>query len=159
MVPRFETLKEKKLVGKYIRMSLTNNRTPQLWGSFMPLVTDIKNRVGADRYSLEVYDDLSYFKSFNPANEFKKWAAVEVTEFANVPEGLDTITLLGLYAVFTYKGAANEGAKAYQYIYAEWLPKSYFVLDNRPHFALMGERYKGNTPDSEEELWVPVKPK
>jgi len=159
MEPRFETLTEKKLVGIHTRMSLANVKTPQLWGSFTPLQKDIKNRVSVDRYSLEVYDDISYFNNFNPAKEFEKWAAVEVTDFNSIPEVLDTITLSGFYAVFIYKGAANEGAKAYQYIYADWLPKSGFVLDNRPHFALMGEKYKGNAPDSEEELWVPVKPR
>jgi AraC family transcriptional regulator len=32
-------------------------------------------------------------------------------------------------------------------------------MDGRPYFALMGEKYKGEQPDSEEEFWVPVKPK
>jgi AraC family transcriptional regulator len=63
----------------------------------------------------------------------------------------------GLYAVFQYKGAASKGAETYQYIYGTWLPESDFLLDNRPHFAVMGEKYKNEDPDSEEEMWIPVK--
>lgn len=159
MQPRFETLAEKKLVGKHIRMSLTTIKTGQLWASFGPLQKEIKNRVGTDRYSIEVYNDLSYFTSFSPANEFEKWAAVEVSDFAIIPEGLETITLSGLYVVFIHKGPPSTGPKTYQYIYMDWLPNSHYLLDNRLHFAVMGEKYKGEAPDSEEELWIPVKSK
>jgi len=65
----------------------------------------------------------------------------------------------GLYAVFVHKGAASEGPKTYQYIFTTWLPASDYQLDNRPHFAIMGEKYKGEDPGSEEELWIPIKPK
>jgi AraC family transcriptional regulator len=65
----------------------------------------------------------------------------------------------GLYAVFVHKGAASEGPKTYQYILGAWLPNSDFKLDNRPHFAIRGEKYKSEDPDSEEELWIPIKAK
>ena len=64
----------------------------------------------------------------------------------------------GLYAVFVHKGPASEGPRTYQNIFATWLPNSDFILDNRPHFAIMGEKYKREDSDSEEELWIPVKP-
>jgi AraC family transcriptional regulator len=32
-------------------------------------------------------------------------------------------------------------------------------LDNRPHFEILGEKYKQGSPDSEEEIWIPVKEK
>jgi AraC family transcriptional regulator len=31
-------------------------------------------------------------------------------------------------------------------------------LDQRPHVEVMGEKYKNNDPDSEEEIWIPIKP-
>jgi AraC family transcriptional regulator len=34
---------------------------------------------------------------------------------------------------------------------------SAYDLDNRPHFEILGEKYKNESPDSEEELWIPVK--
>jgi AraC family transcriptional regulator len=65
----------------------------------------------------------------------------------------------GLYAVFHYKGLPSEGAKTFQYIFGTWLPGSEYALDNRPHFEVLGERYNNNSPDSEEEIWIPVKPR
>ncbi len=65
----------------------------------------------------------------------------------------------GLYAIFIYKGPASEGPETYRYIFEIWLPESGYNLDNRPHFAVMGEKYRNNDPRSEEELWIPVAPK
>jgi AraC family transcriptional regulator len=155
--PRIEILPEKKFVGKRIKMSFSNNQTHELWKSFMPLRREIKNNIGSDLYSVEVYEPL-YFNNFNPEKEFDKWAAVEVTDFEKVPDDMDTLILpRGLYAVFLHKGAAGKGPETYQYIFGTWLPASDFLLDNRPHFAVMGEKYKNDDPDSEEEVWIPVK--
>ena len=63
----------------------------------------------------------------------------------------------GKYAVFDYKGNPNNGGEAFQYIFQEWLPESGFSLDNRPHFEILGAKYKNNSDESEEEIWVPIK--
>jgi len=156
---RIETLSGKKLIGKRMRMSVSGNKTGDLWRSFMPRRKEILNNRGKDLYSMQVYDNL-YFNNFNPDKEFEKWAAVEVTGFGTVPEEMETFSLPGgLYAVFLYKGAASEGGKAFQYIFETWFPASDFLLDNRPHFEILGEKYKNEDPDSEEEIWIPVKTK
>lgn len=160
MEPRIETLKEKKLIGKQKRMSFANNKTRELWQGFMPRRTEIKNNVSQELFSLEVYDDILFFKNFNPVNEFTKWAAVEVTDFNHIPDEMETMIIpSGLYAVFIHKGPASEGPKTYNYIFGTWMPKSEYTLDDRPHFALMGENYKNDNPDSEEEIWIPIKSK
>lgn len=160
MEPRIETLPVKKLVGKRMRMTLSANKTGELWQSFMPVRKEIKRTVGSDLYSLQVYDKLFDFKNFNLHTEFEKWAAVEVSDFEDVPAGMETLTLAsGLYAVFIHKGASNTFYKTSQYIFSTWLPKSDFVLDNREHFEILGEKYKRNDPESEEEVWIPVKEK
>lgn len=157
MRPRIEMLSEKKFVGKRIKMSFSDNKTHELWRSFMPGRRQINNIIGMELYSIEVYEKL-YFDNFNPKREFDKWAAVEVMNFDRVPDEMETLNSpRGLYAVFQYKGAASKGAETYQYIYGTWLPESDFLLDNRPHFAVMGEKYKNEDPDSEEEMWIPVK--
>lgn len=157
MRPRIEMLSEKKFVGKRIKMSFSENKTHELWRSFMPRQRQINNIIGMELYSIEVYGQL-YFDNFNPKREFDKWAAVEVMNFDRVPDEMETLNSpRGLYAVFQYKGAASKGAETYQYIYGTWLPESDFLLDNRPHFAVMGEKYKNEDPDSEEEMWIPVK--
>ena len=158
MTPRIEILNEKKLIGKRLTMSLANNRTGELWQSFMPKRREIINTVSNDLISMQVYKP-AHFAEFKPTNEFEKWATVEVTNFENVPTDMETFTLKGgLYAVFDYKGSSNDPS-VFQFIFGTWLPSSEYDLDDRPHFEVLGEKYKNNDPTSEEEIWIPVQPK
>jgi len=156
MEPRIEDIPEKKLIGNRIRMTLVADRTVELWGNFMTRRGQIKNKTGPELYSIRVYDPV-YFNNINPEIEFDKWAAIEVTEFDKIPAGMETITINGLYAVFLYIGVASEGINLFRYIFHTWLPKSGFVLDDRPHFEIMGDKYKHDDPVSEEEFWIPLK--
>lgn len=157
MKPRIETLSEKKLVGNRTKMSFSDNRTSELWRSFMPRRKEIRNSLGTDLYSVEVYPPI-FFEKFSADIEFEKWAAIEVTDFNVTPDQMESLTVPdGLYAVFVHRGSASTVTKTYEYIFRSWLPSSDFTLDNRPHFALMGEKYKQNDQDSEEEIWIPIK--
>jgi AraC family transcriptional regulator len=156
--PRLVQLAEKKLVGKHLPMSLANNRTVELWQSFMPYKRNIRHVLGTDLYSLQVYDPAMDFKAFNLHTEFEKWALAEVSDFSDLPEGMEAFTLSGgLYAVFVHRGPDFE--PTFRKIFYEWLPASDYVLDARPHFELLGDKYKNGAPDSEEEVWVPVRRK
>jgi AraC family transcriptional regulator len=159
MFLRIEILPGKKLIGKRIEMTFSNNRTFELWNGFMIRRKEIRNNLTSELFSMQIYDSPSYFENFNPETIFEKWAAVEVADFNTVPVGMETYILKGgLYAVFIHKGASITGQKAFQYIYGTWLPSSDYLLDDRPHFEILGEKYKNNDPDSEEEIWIPVKP-
>jgi AraC family transcriptional regulator len=156
--PRYATLAETRLVGRKARMSLVRNTTRELWQRFMPDLSRIPNRIGSDLFSIEVYDDLKYFRRFDPNAEFEKWAAAPVSETAEIPEGMEAITLReGTYAVFRYRGSAADVQQAYQYIYGTWIQCEGQKLDHRPHFAIMGADYRVEDPDSEETIWVPVR--
>ncbi len=156
MNPRIEKLFEKKLIGKKVTMSLEDNRTGELWQSFMKRRYEIKNAIGAELYSVQVYDQ-SYFSNFSLNVEFKKWAAIEVADYDSIPLGMEPITLgSGLYAVFVHRGAQITAMKTFQYIFERWLPNSEYILDDRPHFEVLGERYKNNDINSEEEIWIPI---
>ncbi len=156
MTPTIRTIAEKKLIGKSMVMSLAANRTGELWRSFMQQRKEIRNVIGEDLYSLQVYDP-SYFADFEPGAEFIKWAAMAVSDAEEVPAGMAVFILPGgMYAVFTYRGPASGGAQVFQYIYGTWLPSSGYTLDNRPHFEILGEKYKNDSPDSEEEIWIPI---
>ena len=160
MKVRIEECSEKILVGKSVRMSLTNNKTTQLWQSFMLEKSTLRNTVGTDLYSIQVYDELHYFKNFNPNVEFTKWAAIEVDTIEDISSGFSKfIVESGLYAVFLHKGTVNEFPKTIQYIFGQWLPHSEYKLDDRPHFELLGEKYKNNDENSEEEVWIPIRKK
>ncbi|HEY6160764.1 MAG TPA: GyrI-like domain-containing protein [Bacteroidia bacterium] len=155
--PRFENFPGKKMIGMRTRLSLASNKTIALWQSFMPRRKEIPNATGNDVFSVQLYD-ASYFKMFNPAAEFEKWAAVEVEEQKNIPQGMEALNIPpGLYAVFIYRGGASEAAPFFTWVFRDWLPASGYVLDDRPHFEILGEKYKKDSVDSEEEVWVPVK--
>jgi len=156
MNPRIEKLEEKRLIGCNIKMSLSDNKTGQLWGQFAPRIREIQNRKTEDKLSMQVYPP-TYFKQFNPNNEFEKWAAVEVENLNGIPEGMQSFILQeGLYAVFDYKGSSADSS-IFQYIFSEWLPTSNFVVDDRPHFEVLGSKYRNNDPNSEEEIWIPIR--
>ncbi|KLT70114.1 MULTISPECIES: GyrI-like domain-containing protein [Flavobacterium] len=159
MEARIEIAAEKKLIGKYIAMSFLDNKTFQLWSSFMPHHKEIKNKIGTDLYSLEVFP-VGYFNEFDPKNDFEKWAAVEVSNFSEIPSGMEDLVIpSGLYAVFIHEGENTKAHKTYHSIFVEWLPNSTYTVDDRPHFAIMGEKYKKDDPNSEEEIWIPIKNK
>lgn len=154
--PRIETLGQKKLIGKHLTMSFATNKTGELWRSFMPQRKEILNAVSSDLYSLQLYP-ADFFVHFNPHAIFEKWTTIEVSDFDNIPDGMETFTLdTGLYAVFLHKGSSTD-TSTFQYIFSTWLPASAYVLDNRPHFELLGAKYKNADPDSEEEIWIPVR--
>lgn len=158
MKPRIEVSNEKKLIGKQLAMSFADYKIGELWGSFMPRRKEIINNLTNDLVSLAVYKP-THFEDFKPTNEFERWATVEVADFDNVPAEMNTFILpSGLYAVFDYKGL-NTDNSIFQYIFGTWLPNSDYILDNRPHFEILGNKYKTNDPTSEEEIWIPIKTK
>lgn len=158
MNPRIETLSEKKLIGKRKKMTLIDNTTFELWRSFVISEKEIQNRIGIDRYSVQVYPS-GYFENFSPNTEFEKWATIEVSNFELVPNEMETFVLPGgLYAVFFYKGS-NTDTRIFEFIFNDWLPNSEYHLDNRPHFEVLGEKYKNGNSNSEEEIWIPIKAK
>ena len=82
---------------------------------------------------------------------------MEVSSLDFVPNEMETYSLAGgLYAVFNYKGLSSD-PQIFQYIYGTWIPNSEYELDQRPHFEVLGENYKNNDPNSEEEIWIPIK--
>ena len=158
MQPSIINIKSKNLIGKRLRMSFADNKTFSLWRSFMPERKLIQNSVNSDLISMQVYPPGFDFEIFDPNTEFEKWAAIEVTDISKVPDGMETFNLPGgRYAVFTHKGPASAGAQTFVYIFRIWLPASEYVLDDRPQFEILGEKYKHEQPDSEEEIWIPIK--
>ena len=156
--PRIQILNKKKLVGTQLPMSFADYRIGELWQTFLPRRKEIANYLNNDLISLVVYKP-DHFADFRPTNEFERWAAVEVSTFDDLPAEMETFVLKGgLYAVFDYKGL-NTDPSIFQYILGTWLPTSDYVLDNRPHFEILGDQYKNNDPTSEEEIWIPIKKK
>jgi AraC family transcriptional regulator len=160
MRPEITTVGPLKLIGMRIRTTLAENRTAELWRAFMPRKGEIGPSLANNLlYSVEIYERGLDPQNFNEATAFEKWAAVAVTDFGRIPEGLESITLAGgEYAVFVHRGTWAEFSRTSRYIFGDWLPASGYQLDDREHFEVMGEKYFGPAdPNSEEEIWVPIK--
>jgi len=157
MQPVITTLNEKKLVGKRVIMSLGENKTPLLWRSFLPHRKEIKASVSNELISMSTYNEPVVLGNLD--QQFDKWAAVEVSDFEVVPDEMETFILRGgLYAVFHYKGLSTDN-RIFVYIYGTWLPNSNYELDDRPFFEILGDNYKNGDPNSEEDIYIPIKPK
>lgn len=160
MQSRIAFIKEKKLIGKKLTMTMADNKTGELWRNFMSRRKEIKNNLSPDLISMQIFAHPDEVLQFNINNVFEKWATVEVSDFDQVPDQMETFLLpAGEYAVFHFKGNQSGAASAFGYIFNSWLPGSEYKLDDRPHFEVLGEKYKNGDPDSEEEIWIPVAPK
>ena len=158
MIPQIQTIPPKKLIGIATKMSLSDNRTKELWQTLMPRRSEINNRIGTDRISMQVYDDSWNHQKFTPNKTFTRWTALEVEGFEDVPEGLGTHILTGgKYAVFHHKGPVMTFPKTWKYIFYKWLPESECELDEREHFEVLGKDYKPFDPNAEEMVWIPIK--
>ena len=156
--PKILQTPDKKLIGMRLKMSFAEDRTSDLWRSFLPRIKEIGNRLNTDRICLQAYDEVLPYENFSPQMTYEKWAAVEVSDFENIPEMMESFTLLGgLYAVFRYQGRPDEYPPVAAYIYQTWLPNSGYTLDHSPHFEVMGLDYSPFDPMAEEDIWVPIR--
>lgn len=158
MFLRTETISIKKTIGFSTQTSLANDKTVEIWQLLMPRLREVSNAKNADLISLQVYDKSSLQK-FTPETEFKKYALIEVKNYDIIPNDFEKFEIpAGKYAVFLHKGTSADFYKTSNYIFGEWLPNSDFSLDDRPHFEILGDAYKGHTnPENEEEVWIPIK--
>lgn len=157
MFNRIENLQKKLLVGRSAKMSFNDNQTLPLWRGFMPLKKQITSIISPSMYAMQVYATLPDFQNFDPSTIFTKWAAAEVSNHLNIPDGLYPYVLKGgLYAVFTHKGTPEQFQKTFMHIFMHWLPSSAYKLDNREHFELLPENYRTDDPEAIEEVWVPI---
>jgi len=157
MNPQIKTFPHTKFIGKSLAISYSDYRIAELWSGFMSRRNEIRNSVGTELYNIQVNPENF---DFNPKTPFMKWAAMAVSAFDTIPDGMEALEILeGLYAVFQYKGDQSGAASFFNQIYSVWLPNSDYQLDNRPKFEIIGEKYKNNDPNSEEEIWIPIREK
>ena len=157
MKPRIVAFTEKKLIGCKQNMNYVAYNPVPLWQSFMPIKKEILNSVSTDLFSVQQFPD-DFWTHFNPEKVFEKWAAIEVTNFDDIPDNMHTLVIPnGWYAVFDYKGDGSDAPAFFESIFSNWIPNSDYVVDNRPHFEILGVKYKKGHPDSEEEVWIPIR--
>lgn len=155
--PEIRITSEIHLVGMNVQMSLTEPKTHELWHKFKKAISTFIPDESINYFSVDHYHSIDYFSNFSPATKFTKWAAIEEIDFHINSIELERTTIpAGKYAVFLYHGHPQKAYSFFQYIFSEWLPESEFVLDDRPHFAKMDNKYKNDSDDSKEEIWIPI---
>ncbi len=137
-------------------MSQDDNKTALLWRSFKTQIRDLSPKDSL-LYSLQKYP-ADYFQMYKSESRFTKWAAIEQSDLQVIPQSLEELILSsGLYAVFIFIGNGENAGVFFRNIFTGWLPGSGYQLDDRLHFELLGEKYSQGDPQSQEEVWIPIK--
>jgi len=149
--PKIVTLTEKKVVGMQSKMLMHQyENIIKLWKSFMPKKHELKNTINQELIAIQDYPDFG-----NLETSYNIWACVEVSNLSDVLSDMEGFTIpKGEYIKVLHKGM--DAGKTYQRIMTEWLPNSGYAIDDRPHFQVMGDKYKNGSPDSEEDFYIPV---
>jgi AraC family transcriptional regulator len=143
-----------KIVGMRYYGDNQNQEIKQLWDDFLPKVDNIKNRIDTT-----VSYGICYPEEDQTTGAFEYIAAVEVSNFDEIPEGMVSRTIPEQkYAVFTHRGSVDKITEAYQAIYAVWQPKSGYELIKAPDFEYYDDRFDPDNPEkSELDINIPIK--
>ena len=160
MEPRSIEQKELKIVGLSCRTTMSDNAVPQLWQSFSPRMSEIKNRTN-DKVAIGIclceqeYD----YREFDRDTEFTEISGVEVDNFNDIPDGMVTHIIKPMqYAVFTHRGNVFTMQKTYDYIYGTWLPGSNEQIAKSDTLEWYDERFiSPEDPNSECDIYIPIK--
>lgn len=158
---KLKNVDAKHMAGMHIDTSPANSNAHQIWSAFMPKRMTIAGPEDDVFYSIQDYPADYPWEAFDPMATFTTWAAKEVNNNSNLPEGFSpTILKGGLYAVWTHTGTAATISNDIMYFFTKWLPNSGYMLDkSRKHFEALGKEYLGpENPDSKEEVFIPIIP-
>ena len=153
--PVIVELEEMTVVGVQTLFSMKCNLIPVLWERFSPRMQEIKNVVRKD-VALEVSYDMQ-----GEAEEetFFVLAGLIVNSVEEIPEGMTYKHIpTQMYAMFTHYGPISQIYDTYDHIYNELLPRSAYEVDEAAcTIEWYDERFKMESPDSEYDIYVPVK--
>ena len=157
MFLRIENISKRKLIGLSIEDSLKQNEIVNVWKKFIPLSKDIPENVKGQFCSLSIYASVNFMNDFSNQTKFKRGAFVEVNDLNYTHNKLETFFAEGLFAVFLHKGLPSEGEKTFRFIFEQWLIESEYEWALPYHFERLPLNYNPNNPESEEEIWLPIK--
>ncbi|GAB4164210.1 MAG: hypothetical protein Tsb0033_25370 [Winogradskyella sp.] len=154
MTPEIIHSLKKHVVGMYVPMQrYETHKIKTLWQQFAPRKHKLANLVNNTSIAMQTF---SLNEKGQPESTFNMWACVEVSELSNIPNDMEGFTIPeGKYLKVLHKGM--DASATYHKIISEWLPNSGYAIDDRPHFQVMGEKYKNGSPDSEEDFYIPIK--
>ena len=154
--PIIKETKASYFAGQSLTMSLINDRTSELFRSFMPNRNNYQSiDKGVIVYDIRVYPK-DYYEPFNPSSEYTKWAAIRIDKDKFQENPKENISIeSGLYAQFTILG--NEAPPdLFQYIFSTWLPQSLYQLDDRAHFDMLWPDLDQRGAVSKQVICIPI---
>ena len=123
----------------------------ELWRAFMPKVSEIGNRQGAERYSV-IENDVT---ETGEAPVFH--AMVAVDSFDGLPDWCVRFTIQpGRYAVFEHKGLPRALSKTVAGIYATWSSRIPALFQHNLEIMMYPQGYDASSPDATCEYWLPL---
>jgi 4-carboxymuconolactone decarboxylase len=152
MLIRFETLQAQHLIGQMVENPVfSTEETSHLWRGFRSRLKELSWQEGDDLVSIQV------FSENKQGLVQQRWAAAR--HEGEVPEGMQCLKLpAGLYAVFLYWGGRQGFEEFILDKFRNVIPSYSLQMDERPHFQRMGPAFNPFSDESEEEVWIPVKP-
>jgi AraC family transcriptional regulator len=82
-----------------------------------------------------------FYDNFNPTAAFEYWTAVVTTDFENIPEGMVSYNQQWLLCCFLLIKVMRMERLLRLNIFL-LVTSSEYVLDHRPHFEILGDKYK-----------------
>lgn len=145
-----------KVIGMKVITTQANNTIPQLWDRFNPRCQEIQN-IAEKGVCVGVCLSVET-KDFDENTKFAYIAGMIVENFDQVPEGMETVEILPQkYAVSTHRGSLDKLHDTYHYLYGEWLKNSEYEFSPSAEIEWYDHRFKFNSPDSEFDIYIPVK--
>ncbi len=157
MVPEIIELKERLFIGAkttYCGIESDKNnvaqKLPKLWSEFLPRLEEIRHSVSSTCYGI-------IQETEGVADELNYYAATEITEVSEIPNGLEVVKLPAQkYARFTHKGEVKNLDMTVSYIYSTWLANSEFAYANEADLEVYGSAYHPTSDQSEIYYCIPV---
>ena len=140
------------LIGLPLQMNLAQNKTPELWRSFMQSCSKNSYTPLRPLVSLQIYQAAEDYKSSEAI--FTKWAGFFASNSFEVPAFLQSVAIsAGAYAVFDYNGGPAGAQAFFNEVFTISLPQAACKVDFRPHFEILHDNYRENL---QEEIWIPI---
>ena len=156
MEPRIVTLDQLVLIGRPYFGDAENNKFAQAWDRFFPFEDQIPSKVNHQVwYGVEIYGP-----EFHKDHQWMYFPSTEVSSLDEIPEALfGKILPSATYAVFTVKGGVPKIGETFMYAYDTWFPASEYEVAHPFDFEYYDERFKADDPDSELDIYIPIKAK
>jgi AraC family transcriptional regulator len=155
MEPRLVDRDKIKLVGLPFYGDPANGNFTKAWHRLMQIELPTQRVNETVHYGVELYGS-----EFHQEHQWMYFPSVEVQDLQDTPGILFAKTLpASRYAVFHVTGGLSKISEIFRFAYDQWIPASDYEVAYPYDFEYYGEDFKGDMPESEMDLYIPIKPK